>query len=387
MKRVNELLSGAFGRVQKMAIRLAVSGAGWFGYNLLSKKQTTAYLTSHLLVTHVGTSLSLAPVCDAADVAKTIFPPTDVVTESSSVWEYNRGADRAVQLRSGGLMIGHTVLNTDYWNHDLFKNVLAHQTKRNHRTAQTLIAPFSHYFDNSVFIGYYDYVFLVAAKLCRIKAALPDEVFSDAVVSYPLVNTTYEREFLALIGFQPHQIVDSRQVTVAFDRCLLGNHDNWAHQNEADIRFLKTRIDDSIPIKRTERNRIYISRSGRRRILNEKALISLLERYDFQIIEDKPRSVAEQYAIYKNASFIVGPHGASFANILWCEPGTHLFELFSSNYVPNYFYYLAQVLGLHYSAYCQGDVVKLDIGTIAEDIEVSIDDLERCLIPLIAQLT
>ena len=386
MKRVNALLSGAFGRVQKLVTKLAMSGAGLFGYNLLSKKQTKAYLAPHLLVTHAGNSLLLAPVRDAADAAKTIFPPTDVVTESSSVWQYDRGNERAFQLRSGGLMTGHTVLNTDYWSHDLFKNVLTHRTKRNRRSAQTLIAPFSHYFDDNVFIGYYDYVFLVAAKLCRIKAALPDGVFSDAVVSYPLVNTTYEREFLALIGFQPHQIVDSRQVTVAFDRCLLGNHDNWAHQNEADIRFLKSQIEASLPIKRTERNRIYISRSGRRRILNEKALISLLERYDFQIIEDKPRSVAEQYAIYKNASFIIGPHGASFANILWCEPGTHLFELFSSSYVPNYFYYLAQVLGLHYSAYCQGDDSKLDMGTIAEDIEVSIDDLERCLIPLIAKL-
>ncbi|GAB3643691.1 glycosyltransferase family 61 protein [Spirosoma arcticum] len=385
MKQVNALLSGVYGRVQKIVTRLALSGAGWFGYNLLSKEQTKSYLAPHLLVTHRGKTVSLSPVHDAADAAKTIFPPTDVVTESSSVWQYERGSEQVVQLRSGGLMSGRTVLNTDYWSHDLFKNGLA-QKKRDRRSVQTLIAPFSHYFDNNVFIGYYDYVFLVAAKLCRIKAALPDGSFSDAVVSYPLVNTSYEREFLALIGFQPHQIVDSRQVSVAFERCLLGNHDNWAHQNEADIRFLKTQIDASLPIKRTERNRIYISRSGRRRILNEKALISLLERYDFQIIEDKPRSVAEQYAIYKNASFIMGPHGASFANILWCEPGTHLLELFSSNYVPNYFYYLAQVLGLHYSAYCQGDGIKLDIGTIAEDIEVSIDDLERCLIPLITKL-
>lgn len=386
MKPVRKLLSGAYDRGRKVIVRIAVSGAKWLGYKLLSKEQTKVYLTPRLIATHPGNSFPLPPVRDAANVAKTIFPPTEAVTEPSYVWRYERSGERAVLLRSGALMIGHTVLNTDYWSHDLFKGMLTRK-KRSRRKTQTLIAPFSHYFDGNVFVGYYDYVFLVAAKLCRIKVALPDGNFSEAVVSYPLVNTTYEREFLALLGFRPEQIVDSRQVAVQFDRCLLGNHDNWAHQNGADIRLLKTQIDASLSIKRTQRNRVYISRSGRRRILNEDALISLLKRYDFQIIADQPRSVAEQYTIYKNASLILGPHGASFANILWCEPGTHLFELFSPNYVPNYFFYLAQVLGLRYSAYSEGETVKLDIGAIAEDIEVSIDDLERCLIPILAELT
>jgi capsular polysaccharide biosynthesis protein len=283
-------------------------------------------------------------------------------------------------------MSDHTVLNTDYWSHDFLNGVLT-QKKRDLRNVQTLIAPFSHYFDGNVFVGYYDYMFLVAAKLCRIKAALPDGAFTEAVVSYPLVDTTYERELLELLGFTSDQIVDSRQTAVSFERCLLGNHDNWAHQNEADIRSLKTQVEAKLAIKRTERNRVYISRSGRRRVLNEEALISLLRRHDFQIIEDKPRSIAEQVTIYKNADFIIGPHGASFTNVIWCEPGAHLFELFSADYVPNYFFYLAQMMGLRYSAYCQGEGVKLDIGAIANDIEVSLDKLEQCLIPLLAEST
>ncbi len=374
------------GLLQKALTKSAVFGAKWFGYNLLSKEQTQAFLATYRIATHAANSLSLPPVNDAVDSTKPIFPQTNVATAPSHVWWYERGSQRAVLLRSGAVMTGHTVLNTDYWSHNFLNGVLTRK-KRGSRNAQTLIAPFSHYFDGNVFVGYYDYMFLVAAKLCRIKAALPDGAFTDAVVSYPLVNTTYEREFLELIGFTPEQIVDCRQTTVSFERCLLGNHDNWAHQNEADIRSLKTQVEAKLPIKCTERNRVYISRSGRRRILNEEALISLLRRYDFQIIEDEPRSIAEQVTIYKNAIFIIGPHGASFTNVIWCEPGAHLFELFSADYVPNYFFYLAQLMGLRYSAYCQGEGVKLDIGAIANDIEVSLDDLEQCLIPLLAELT
>lgn len=59
--------------------------------------------------------------------------------------------------------------------------------------------------------------------------------------------------------------------------------------------------------------------------------------------------------------------------------------MFSTKYAPNYFLYLAELMGLNYSTYCQGDVSNLDMGTIGDDIPVSIPELERCLIGLFAQ--
>ena len=225
--------------LQKALTKSAVFGAKWFDYNLLSKEKTQAFLATYRIATYAANSLKLPPVNDAVDPMKPNFPPTEVATAPSYVWRYEPGNQRTAQLRSGAVMSDHTVLNTDYWSHDFLNGVLT-QKKRDLRNVQTLIAPFSHYFDGNVFVGYYDYMFLVAAKLCRIKAALPDGAFTEAVVSYPLVDTTYERELLELLGFTSDQIVDSRQTAVSFERCLLGNHDNWAHQNEADIRSLKT---------------------------------------------------------------------------------------------------------------------------------------------------
>ena len=381
MGKFSRLLSGVGKTVEKILRKSAQLGAKWLGFDLLTKEQTQTYLTNYLVATHPGNSFTLPQVVNLAHPTTPIFQKTEITAQPTHVWRYERGQKSAMLLPCGVLLTNHKVLNTDYWSHDILKK--PYRPKRTQRHAQTVIAPFSHYFDGNVFVGYYDFMLLVAAKICRIKAALPNEEFARAVVAYPLVNTTYEREFLTLMGFKPDQIVDTRQANVQFERCLLGDHTNWTHQNAADIMALKYQVETRLQIQRTARNRVYISRACRRSILNEEALIEMLKRYGFQIIEDKPRTIAEQCAIYKNASFIVGPHGASFTNFIWCEPGTQIVELFSAKYAPNYFLYLAQLMNLHYTAYSQEIVSDFDMGAIGDDIPISIPDLERCIIGLL----
>ncbi len=377
MGTLNQLLSGASKIVKKMAL----FGVKSLGFDLLSKSQTQTYLANYLVGTHPANSLTLPQVANLAQPTTPTFQETEITTEPIHVWRYEPGQKSATLLPCGVLLTDHKILNTDYWSHDIVKK--PYRPKRTQRHVQTVIAPFSHYFDGDVFVGYYDFMLLVAAKICRIKAAIPVDEFANAIVAYPLVDTTYEREFLTLMGFKPDQIVDTRQTNVQFEQCLLGDHTNWAHQNIADIMALKNEVECKLQIKRTARNRVYISRACRRRILNEEALIEMLRRYDFHIIEDKPRTIAEQCAIYKNASLIIGPHGASFTNLIWCESGTRIIELFAPNYAPNYFLYIAQLMNLRYSAYSEETVSNLDMSTIGDDISLSIPNLEQILVSLL----
>lgn len=378
MRKVKWLLYGLSTIVKKTLRKTALFVAKLLGFKLLSKTQTQAYLAPYLVGMQPGNSLTLPEVPNLAYPATPIFQETQISTEPTHVWRYERGQKSATLLPCGVSLTDHKVLNTDYWSHDILKK--PYRPKRTQRHAQTVIAPFSHYFDGDVFVGYYDFMLLVAAKVCRIKATIPADEFANAIVAYPLVNTTYEREFLAMMGFKPDQIVDTRQTNVQFEQCLIGDHTNWAHQNAADLMALKNEVEGKLQIKRTARNRVYISRACRRSILNEAALIEMLRRYDFQIIEDKPRTIAEQCAIYKNASIIIGPHGASFTNLIWCEPDTQVIELFAPKYAPNYFLYIAQLMNLRYSAYSQETVSNFDMGTIGDDISLFIPDLERTLV-------
>lgn len=344
----------------------------------LTKEQTEDYLKPYILKASPATRIVLSSVQNASNSARLIFTPTEAVTHSVYVWDLNPIPNKTTQLPYGGILTDTRVLCTDFERYHLLKNFLTRGTRIRSQHG-IVIAPWSHLLDGISFGGYYDFVILVAAKLCRIQEALPEAVFAEAVIAYPLFKTAYEQEYLALIGIGKDRILDSSLHEVQFNRCILGNSGHWFYPNPADILALKQQVERKLNIQRTAPNRIYISRSGRRRVTNESALITLLEKYNFTIIEDKPRSVAEQVAIYKNASFILGPHGASFTNIIWCEPGTHLFELFAADMVVDHFRYLSQLMGMHYSAYYHGLKMRNSRTSLEEDVFVSIADLEQSL--------
>lgn len=355
------------------------------GVDVFDRDQTKAYLNPWLLALHPDHQIELPLVRDAAEPTKILFDQENIITTPACVWHVDVGHAPAKQLRCGALSLNHRLLRTDY-NVDAF-SIPFEQRKRKRYAARTLIAPWSQYFRETrprfrnprwvPFSGYYDFMMLVAAKLCRICQALPESALAQSVVAYPLLNTPYEREALDILGFRPDQILDSQHHRVSFETCLLGNSDSWCFPHIADVLALKQTFEQRLPTPRTGRTRIYVRRAGRRHVVNEAALISLLQHYGFSIIDDIPRSIGEQMAIYKNADFIIGPHGASFTNILWCEPGTHLLELFNADYVPVYFRYLSQVLGLRYSAYCFGTNVQTLSQALSADMIVSIPDLEK----------
>lgn len=287
----------------------------------------------------------------------------------------------ARQLRCGNVILDGRVLCTDYGNQYLLRDSLRFG-KRTVMDVDTLVAPFGQYQDGIAFGGYYDFIYLVAAKLSRIRQTMPDGFPAGTVVAYPLFHTQYEREFLAHMGFQPHQIFDTRQYEIRFKRCLLGNNGHWFYPNLHDVQAIRNQLAPLIQPS-PSRARLYISRAGRRRVLNEDELVQMLHRYDFEHIEDKPRTLGEQLSIYNRASFLIGPHGASFSNLIWSNPGTQLVELFSPSYTPNFFHYLSALTGLRYAATRQGEPDPARQNDLTENIQVDVSGLERHLSQLL----
>lgn len=348
------------------------------GVDVLTKSQTEHYLRPYSLSVSPAVHRWMPEVPNQSKVKPPIFRQTEAVTQPSYVWYYIPKSRQVRQLPYGAILTDGKLLCTDFEKYHLLKNfVTAPRRVRTER--DVIIAPWTHYLDGILFGGYYDFVILLAAKLCRIREALPESVYQEAVVSYPLFDTAYEQDYLALLGFTPDRIFDSRRHELRLSQCIMANSGHWFYPDPADIEALKKYIEPAVAVERTEPTRIYISRAGRRQVTNEAALIQLLKKYNFTIIDDKPRSVAEQVAIYKNASFIMGPHGASFTNIIWCEPGTHLFELFSANMVANHFVCLARLMNMTYSAYYHVLTLNNKRHEVEEDIFVSIADLEISL--------
>lgn len=95
--------------------------------------------------------------------------------------------------------------------------------------------------------------------------------------------------------------------------------------------------------------RVYISRgdSNYRIGSNEDEIFALFKNKGFKKYTLSELSVVEQAALFGNAEWIAGEHGAGFTNILFCKPGTNILEIFGARSGCDYFY-ISQQLQLHY---------------------------------------
>jgi capsular polysaccharide biosynthesis protein len=348
------------------------------GIQLLGTEATIAFMQPYQVKAVSSNSIALPDIINGADGKTIAFKQKEAVTNEVFVWDYQDNGKNAAISKFGSVVVKKHVLSTDY-NYSSFYRDIWKKDKRTLKKLPAAMALFSQFQDGVMYGGYYDFVFLVACKLSRIKDVLSPDDFAGMPVIYPLFGGDYETEYMQLLGVDPVNLVDSRKFKVDLSRVVTANSARW-YPNLYDVQSLKQNIEKRFEPEKTELKRIYISRKGRRHVTNEAEVIEMLKTFNFTIIEDKPRTVTEQISLYHNASFILGPHGASFSNIIWCQPGTHLMELFSSNYVPDFFLYLAKITGMEYSAFYEELPQKTSyLDALVEDIHVAVAQLEACL--------
>ena len=113
--------------------------------------------------------------------------------------------------------------------------------------------------------------------------------------------------------------------------------DDFYHFIDSDFpQFLS--INDSIKILKKFVNpktgveiskKIYVTRedSNYRKILNEGDVVTLLRENGYRIINPQLYEIGEQIEIFSNADKIIAPHGSNLTNIIFCKPGTEIFEI------------------------------------------------------------
>jgi len=91
--------------------------------------------------------------------------------------------------------------------------------------------------------------------------------------------------------------------------------------------------------------RIHLPRFGRRRISNESELESILHDHGFESI-DPGTDPRDMRPIFAAAEIVLGAHGAAFTNTVFCETGTHIFEIMPTDQSDPFFFALARSRGL-----------------------------------------
>lgn len=118
--------------------------------------------------------------------------------------------------------------------------------------------------------------------------------------------------------------------------------------------------------------RIYVSRESarRRRVANEAELWPQLSARGFVNLKLEELTWREQINAFRHARIIVAPHGAGLANLVFCQPGAIVVELFNRSYVNGCFWQVAALRNLDYRP-----VVPLSPEPIAETLRCNRDDI------------
>lgn len=87
----------------------------------------------------------------------------------------------------------------------------------------------------------------------------------------------------------------------------------------------------------------------KRRLTNQAELVEIARCFGFEVIVPETMSVADQAAIFAEASACVGPIGAGLSNILFCRPGTSVTTLCPNFGRETFFYDVASIIGARYT--------------------------------------
>jgi len=136
-----------------------------------------------------------------------------------------------------------------------------------------------------------------------------------------------------------------------------------------DIKKLRAVLKAKIvPTESIAKESVYVSRSWvpKRRLTNEEELEEKLRGLGFDIVHCENMLFRDQIALFSNARFIVGPHGAGLSNMVWADSPCEVLEIFPNNTFNDCYVRLAVSLGFNYDyLVCEPD--KFSSGRIPID--------------------
>jgi hypothetical protein len=228
---------------------------------------------------------------------------------------------------------------------------------------------------------YYHWVFDAVAKLRLLKqSGLFNEVDYFLVPNY---QYQYNKEYLSQFGIPESKIINEEvEHHIQADHLMVCSFvRNEEHLPKATCDFLYNSFINSIEKQKSKRA-IYIARGDAaksRKVSNKPELMAILRKYGVEIHYLSKISVLEQVKLFNSASVVIGVHGGGFSNLVYCEPGAKVLEIFPDQYVRHYFYDICTKKGLSYDyLLCKSDrIVANHFEGEAVGLTVDLDAIEE----------
>ena len=178
----------------------------------------------------------------------------------------------------------------------------------------------------------------------------------------PSQDLKFQRETLKILNLKRGKLLSSKDYRHIISKNLYLTDHPYVKQNNP------TRSIHNIPfwiskwlkkkfLKKSFKNKnfpkkIYIQRKYNKKIsirelVNEKIIMKYLVLRGFKVIKPHSISFIKQIKFFYNAKFIIGHHGAGFANIVFCKPNTKIYEM-KSKYTGYLYQNLSKTNNLNY---------------------------------------
>jgi len=197
----------------------------------------------------------------------------------------------------------------------------------------------------------------------NLRFALPKSMDINALFDH--------RESVRALGFGGDHVVEVAENLIQVREAIWVDSDLVQFIPATCLRDFQQRVSALYADVRALRNRrLLVARKGpTRTIQNLEQVQDFLSRYGFETVYLEGMSTRDQILMFQSAEFIVAPHGAGLANLLFCEPGTKVIELTPAAEMRPFFWVISEKLELVHGLQFCATVVGRDFqSSIVVDI-------------------
>lgn len=206
------------------------------------------------------------------------------------------------------------------------------------------------------------------------------EMVPDISLIFAKKKFNFQRETLSVLGLQNKTLCASQTPLITADELVVPCHQiAWRHHHPQWVcSWLRDTFLAPLTSRKPGDKRVFISRSlaQTRHLENENEISSFLSTLGFKCFHPETLSFQDQVLLYQGAEVIVATHGSGMANLVFCDPGTKVLELFPSRTVDS-FYRLATDMNLQYR------FVKTRLNPpksrVSENFTIELEDLQKGL--------
>jgi hypothetical protein len=183
--------------------------------------------------------------------------------------------------------------------------------------------------DNYSTGGYYHWIAEILPRIWMAKEHLDSCLF--AVPDYFLEKWPFVMDYFNLLGIKNLLILKNNE-SYFIDTIIMPTRagETFFRQTEPLEKGVLWLKEESLKISDKKLGkRLYISRdkANYRKVLNEKEILPILEKFNFERVFLEDYSLADQISICSNAEVIIGIHGAGLTNLLFLNNHTKLIDI------------------------------------------------------------